>query len=142
MWEEVKHTDVGHTLALPGHHPTPGASLYQHSLRARPLRTEPRIFQQSFFFCPDPAFTTGECVLLKIKVARASHHSNHCRHCPLSPNVLPFPLADSLSTPICILKGVQLHGILRVTSRTMTTMTQRLPFCLLQSSERPPHLQE
>ena len=94
------------------------------------------------FFRSDPAFTTVECVLLKIKVVGASHNSNHRRHLPSARTSFLSPLQKArkpLGTPICILKGVQLHGILRVTSPTKTTSDKTCTFVVYSNQLKDPY---
>lgn len=88
--EEVKHTDKAehwHCQRHPRHlhHPC-NTSL--HLTPALPEGQATVFLAKNFsavhpvFFRPVPAFTTVECVLLKIKVVGASYNSNHCRHLP------------------------------------------------------------
>lgn len=136
--EEEKHTDRAihwHCQHHPRLHPPCNASLCLTP--ALPEGQAAVFLAKNFsavhpvFFRPDPAFTTVECVLLKIKVVGASHNSSHRRHLPSARTSFLSPLQKArkpLGTPICILKEVQLHGILRVTSPTKTTSNKTSTF--------------
>ena len=148
--EEVKqtgpNTEHWHCQPHPRLHPPCNASLYLTP--ALPEGQAAVFLAKNFsavhpvFFRPDPAFTTVECVLLKIKVVGASHNSNHRRHLPSAGTSFLSPLQKArkpLGTPICILKGVQLHGILRVTSPTKTTRDKTSTFAVYSSQLKDPY---
>ena len=147
--EEVKHTDRAVHWHCQRH---PAASILPATLPStshQHSRGPGRCALSQEFFSSTPCLFSSWPCLYNRGVCAFKNKSRWCfpqlqplQTSSLCRNLLPLPFAESpkaSGTPICILKGVQLHGILRVTSPTKTTSDKTSTFVVYSNQLKDPY---